>query len=39
MVYLTYDTQFALAAGSEDIVFRIDGGSPRLAGYHVQSRR
>jgi hypothetical protein len=38
MVYLTYDTQFAQAAGTEDIVFRIDGGTAHLAGYHVQSR-
>lgn len=37
MVNLTYDTQFALAAGTEDFVFRIGGGSAHLAGYHVRS--
>jgi hypothetical protein len=36
-VNLTYDTQFALAAGNEDFVFRIGGANARLAGYHARS--
>jgi hypothetical protein len=36
-VNLTYDTQFALAAGNEDFVFLIGGANARLAGYHVRS--
>jgi len=34
---LTYNTQFASGAGTEDFVFRIGGASARLAGYHVNS--
>lgn len=37
IVNLTYNAQFASAAGSEDFVFRIKGGGAQLVGYHVNS--
>jgi hypothetical protein len=37
IVNLTYDSQFASAAGTEDFVFRIEGNAPHLVGYHVNS--
>ena len=36
-VNLTYNTQFASGAGTEDFVFRIGGADARLVGYHVNS--
>jgi len=37
IVNLTYNAQFASAAGSEDFVFRIRDGAAHLVGYHVNS--
>ena len=37
MVNLSYNTQFASGAGSEDFVFRIGGANAQLVGYHVNS--
>lgn len=37
VVNLTYASQFASGAGTEDFVFRIEGNAPRLVGYHVHS--
>jgi hypothetical protein len=37
MVVLHYATQFASGRGSEEFVYRVSGGSARLAGYHLNS--
>ena len=37
VVNLTYASQFASGAGTEDFVFRIEGNAPHLVGYHVHS--
>jgi hypothetical protein len=37
VVNLTYDSQFASGAGTEDFVFRVDGSAAHLVGYHVHS--
>jgi len=36
-VTLTYNTQFASGAGTEDFVFRTGGANAQLVGYHVNS--
>lgn len=37
MIVLNYTTDFALARGEEEFVYRVEGGKPKLAGYHVTS--
>jgi hypothetical protein len=37
IVNFTYNTQFASAAGTEDFVFRVNGETTTLVGYHVNS--
>lgn len=37
LVRLTYQSQFAKGAASEQFVWRLDNGGPALLGYHVNS--
>ncbi len=37
VVVLNYTTDFALARGEEEFVYRVDAGKPKLIGYHVTS--
>ena len=37
LVTLGYATEFARGRGTENFVFRVSGGTPQLAGYHINS--
>ena len=37
MVALGYTTEFARGRGTEEFVFRVSGGTAKLAGYHINS--
>jgi len=37
VIVLNYTTDFALARGEEEFVYRVEAGKPKLAGYHVTS--
>lgn len=37
IVNMRYATEFARGRGTEDFVFRVNGGSAQLVGYHINS--